>query len=398
MEGIVVFVMNIKVEKLRKNFITFLFVIISIFIFTNIPLVLNPVLDQAQAVDLTEDIYYNSDLKLTTPIPDTPSPPPPGGGTSPAPKKPVEEPIINWFDFQSTDGSSELNQRIDVNQEYKFSISVSSDQGWDDINIIDIKAWYDNGDETTVYNQSKGGNINLHLRYENYSGIAKYYMLWPDEEVTIGNFTERKEIVQNANSINTECYTLTFYFTPGYQFRYAPGDGVWDNSFNKFSNLFSWNFMISITDSGEKSGLPITSSIVGEFGVNSYSEIVTTGVSSFVGQPGENTSVNSDFSINTRSNLNYSIAVDFENFNHVSYPEASISNNTVWIIGGELADYKNFDGLNPIFIRGSEDHFAKAADNDTISINNVDLKCNIPFGQLPGNYSSNINYQMMTQL
>jgi len=60
-----------------------------------------------------------------------------------------------------------LNSKIDVNQEYKFCINISSHQGWDDIEQIDIQAWFDNGDDGTIYNQTEGGNLNMFLRYKN---------------------------------------------------------------------------------------------------------------------------------------------------------------------------------------------------------------------------------------
>ena len=55
------------------------------------------------------------------------------------------EPRINWYDFQYNNSGtweSRLNQQIDVNNsaEYRFIVNISSDQGWTDIDYINISA------------------------------------------------------------------------------------------------------------------------------------------------------------------------------------------------------------------------------------------------------------------
>ena len=79
------------------------------------------------------------------------------------------DPVINWYDFQYNNSGtwvSKLNQKIEVDNssEYRFIINISSDQGWDDIDFINFTAWYDNGTESSTYNQTVGGNINLYIQ------------------------------------------------------------------------------------------------------------------------------------------------------------------------------------------------------------------------------------------
>ena len=62
------------------------------------------------------------------------------------------EPIINWYDLQTMDNKSVLNSKINVNQEYKFCINITSNQGWVDIDYINITAWFDNADDKSTYN------------------------------------------------------------------------------------------------------------------------------------------------------------------------------------------------------------------------------------------------------
>lgn len=381
----------------RKIWSLFLLVILLFYIFSTGLIVLTPIVKIADAEDITSYYHNNSYLKVTTPIPpEPPLPPPP-----PPPPPPAVEikPIINWYDLQIITGTSKLNSQIDVNQEYKFCISISSDQGWDDIEYIDITAWYDNGDEGTAYNDSgnRGGNLNMFLRYENITGNPTYSMLWPDDEVTLGSFTEKNGTDPRPSFPDTECRNLTFSFIPGYQFRYAPGDGNWDKTKDTINDFWSWNFEISVIDSGENASEISTTSIVDEFGVYTYTEIASIGVPNMQGRPGENSTTDSSVTLYTRSNLDYSLSVDIDTFKHETHSKAKISNQTMWVLGGDLTNFTNFNGSAPVYLYGSSATYADADDNNLIkTTNNVDYKCSIPFAQLPGNYTAKMYYQLET--
>ena len=84
------------------------------------------------------------------------------------------EPRINWYRLENSTGANLTNEQIDVNQEYYFIINISSDQGWADIDYINITAWHDLGSEANTYNSTLGGNINMWLQYENETGIANW--------------------------------------------------------------------------------------------------------------------------------------------------------------------------------------------------------------------------------
>lgn len=388
--------MKQKVEqKVKRSLLTFILVLLLLSISICIPTTVVPIVKIAFAGNLSFDSDSSTNLSITSLMEEEP-PGPPGPSSPPTYKT---EPIINWYDFQTKTGLSKLNSKIDVNQEYKFCINISSDQGWDDIEYIDITAWFDNGDDGAIYNQTKGGNLNIFLRYENTTGIASYTMFWPDEEVTIKSFTEKIEADPNSNSVHTECHNLTFSFIPGYQFRYAPGDGNWDKTKNAINDIYSWNFIISVTDNGEQSSGPITTSIVDEFGVNTYNKVTCAGIPSIQGVPGETASADSNITLNTCSNANYSLSVDIDTFLHKLHPTASMSNQTIWIQGGDLTKFANFMGDGPIYLYGSLTTFAKADDDNTArTTNNVDFICDIPVAQIPGNYRAVVRYQMLAQI
>jgi hypothetical protein len=305
---------------------------------------------------------------------------------------------INWYDLQTTTGISRLNERIDVNQEYIFCINVSSDWGWDVIEYIRFTAWYDNGNESTTYNDTgnHGGNLNLYLQYENTTGVPHYAMLWPDEEVIKGDFTETASIDPHGIPGSTECHTLTLSFRPGSQFRYAPGDGDWEDTSNVFNDRWSWNFKIQVVYRKGGSSSLTTAWVQNEFGVNGFAEIASTGVLAVRGLPGENVT-SPDVTVVTRSNLGYSLSVNIDSFLHEMHPVANISNETMWVRGGDIIEYTHLGGEEPLYLMGSSSSYVHPDDNNSSKIiDSVKYRCDIPYGQLPGNYRAHVHYKLRT--
>jgi len=382
----------------RKIFINFLLVSLLLSVFTSSLIDVIPIVKIVGAGDITSDV--DSDTFLTLSIYGDEEPP------EEPPEDPPEEPPalrikpkINWYDFQTLAGVSKLNSQINVNQKYKFCINISSDQGWDDIEYIDIAAWFDNGDDSMTYNNSGnlGGNLNMFLRYENTTGTANYVMLWPDDEVVRGVVTETVVSDPNGSPGFTECHNLTFSFMPRHQFRYAPGDDSWDDTKNAINDVWSWNFKISVIDSGENATSATTSYVKDEFGVYPYTEVVSAGMLTIWGAPGENATAVSNVTINTRSNIDYSLSVDIETLIHKTYSTAHIPNQTIWVRGGDLETFTNFTGSKPIYFYGSASTYHLAGiDGTSKKTSDVEYKCNIPFGQKAGDYRSTIHYYLRT--
>ena len=320
------------------------------------------------------------------------------------------EPRVNWFDFQYNQSGtwvSRLNQQIDVNNsaEYRFIVNISSDQGWDDIEYINITAWCDLGSESSTYNQTAGGNINLNFSYKNTSGPASWTLHWPDDEASINSedCTEWEETDPDGSPANTECYNLTFAFTPNYQFRHAPGYG---NTGAGYDDLWSWNFNITAEDqSGYKSyDNPTKGESIGEFGIYTYTEILSVGWPSIVGNPGTTANVNDpggsgNITIQTRSNGNYSLSVNITDLTHKVNPSYTLANTSISTSGGELTSLTLFDGNNEQWYYGGVGSYTNAANNDNILItNDLGWAVVIPLGQYPGDYNATIYYHLMTEL
>jgi hypothetical protein len=315
------------------------------------------------------------------------------------------QPRINWFDFQYNQSGtwvSRLNQQIDVNNsaEYRFIVNISSDQGWDDIEYVNITAWADLGNEASTYNSTSGSNINLNLSYENTSGTATWTLHWPDDEVTLNqeDCTEWEETDPDGSPGNTECYNLTFAFTPSYQFRHAPGAG---NTAAGYNDLWSWNFNITAEDQSDYKSYdnPIVGESVSEFGVYSYTEIVSVGWPTITGNPGTTAYNDSYISIETRSNGNYSLSVNITNLTHSVNPIYTLANTSIWTAGGEISSLTQFDGSNEQWYYGGAGSYTNAANDDTsLTTSDIEWAVTIPIAQYPGNYTASIYYHLLTEL
>jgi hypothetical protein len=312
------------------------------------------------------------------------------------------EPRINWYDLQNSTSASMLNDQLDVNQEYYFRVNISSDQGWGDIEYINITAWCDLGSEANQYNSTLGGNINFWLQYENTTGTANYNLIWPSSELTIGSMVDTNVSDPTGSPGNTECHNISFAFTPGYQIRYTPDPTDPSAGHN---DTWSWNFNITCDDaSGYHSyDNPIIGETIDEFGVYSYTEIVSAGWPVVVGNPGQNVSVidpggSGNITIVTRSNGNQSLSVNVTNLTHKTNPSYTIQNTSILTRGGDDDSMNFFNGNNPQYYYGGAVSYKAAEKNDTsVSTNDVEWGVNISLGQYPGDYNATIYYHLRTQ-
>ena len=290
---------------------------------------------------------------------------------------------INSYDLQVASTSvSKRNDMIDVGTEYKFVVNVTCPNTWQEIDYINITAWYDDGNESSYYNQTPGGNLNLFLQYKNTTGTAEYNMLWPDDEVTKGTMTE--------TVINETTHIVELSFTPGYQFRSAPGDGTWGTATNTTDDLYSWNFKIEVTTSSGN-----VTWVKDEFGVYRYCELSVSSSVSASALPGHRASTSSGaLTITYKVNAPYKLNVTTnETLERVGGGD-SISRSYINVTGGDITGEDSLnDGV--AYIKGSETSYHDIHNDGTQeSINDVQYHCDIPFGTLSGVYSSKLYYTL----
>jgi len=373
-----------------------------------------------------------------------------------------KRPRILWYDFQKCtdddfDGGweddidtanwvSKRNNMTETDNEtwYRFIINISSDQGWDNIEYINISGWHDKGDDSDTdgslsgadgYNDTDnmGANRNFFMYYDNTSNDTAYFNLtYPANktEITIGNFSEIN-VIDNLGIGGTETRNISFCFKPGYQFRYAPGPGegnVWVNdsvnntdgfpsgdgyhadtcSWESFDNPWSWNFNITVENYGENWGnTPYRSWVRDEFGIYSYTQIVsaydvviegapdgkysTNGSSHFNQDPigsGSN-GESGNQTIQTRSNGNYSMTINITHLYHSQHVDNPFSSGDVDpAADGWEEPYALQINNSDVYVRGG---------NRTISINFSEGGINnciwlYGFGDEDGS-SNNVQYQ-----
>ncbi len=291
------------------------------------------------------------------------------------------EPRFNWYDFQYNQSGtwvSRLNTQSDVNNsaEYRFIVNISSDNGWKNITYINITAWYDLGLSNSVYNQTLGGNMNLFLQYENLTGTPSWSMLWPNGGEITG-FKYRERVVNDpiGSPRFTECHNITFSFVPGFQFRYAPGDGSWDTTRNATNDLQSWDFRIYASN---EQGY--VSWIQDEFGIYSYTEIVSAGWPRIYSYPGQNATAETNI------------------MTHKTHPTANMSRKLIWIRGGDLDPSRNFTAAADLlyFYGSAVTYHLNEANGTSLTTSDIEYKCNIPLGQIAGEYTAPISYHLKT--
>ena len=290
---------------------------------------------------------------------------------------------INSYDFQiaATD-ASRRNGMIDVNTECKFVINITCPNTWQEIDYINITAWYDNGNESTTYNQTAGGNLNMFLQYKNTSGTAEYNKIWPANEVIKGDLIE--------TVVNESCHVIELEFTPLYQVRSAPGNGLWDNTTNATNDLYSWNFKIEVTTSGGN-----VTWVKDEYGIYRYCEISASSSVSASALPGNRASTAlGALTITYRANAPHKLTVTTNATLDRIGGGDSISRAFINVTGGDIVGEDSLsDGT--AYILGTAGSFhAHSPSNNQETITDVRYHCDIPYGTLAGVYSSKLYYTL----
>jgi len=289
---------------------------------------------------------------------------------------------------------------------------------------------------------------------------------------------------------DTETHNLSFVFKPGYQSRYAPGPGeslTWTNDtvlcsggmpsgdgfdlntwcWESFDNNWSWNFNITVENCGENwrassgDGDEVNrykSWIRDEFGIYSYTEIMSAGDASIHGAPDGNTySTNSsshfnkpplgagnsgNVTVRTRSNGNYTMTVNVSDLEHVANQNILLGRDNISVRGGTRTEQLNYSvtgspGRKYIYLYGDGDgdgslggistweshevngtckytgendssepnlveQYPNFYDNATYNGHNaesytVEFAVVIPLGTYAGKYSNHVFYHLRTQ-
>jgi len=145
---------------------------------------------------------------------------------------------------------------------------------------------------------------------------------------------------------------------------------------------------------------PIIGETVDEFGVYSYTEMISVGWPTITGNPGSTAIADSNTTVETISNGNYSLSVNLSQLDHTSHPTANMANTTVSLRGGNLTSVTAFPGNGPLYLWGNSDPSYQWAENNSNNkiTNDVEYRIAIPLTQLPGDYTGDLYYHLVTEI
>ena len=296
-------------------------------------------------------------------------------------------PIINNYNLMNSTGSklNSVTGLLDVNSEYYFTINITEPNGWDELEYINITAWYDSGSDSSTYNQTQGGNLNMFLQYENATGTANFSMLWPDGEaqLVLANCSE--------TSINSTTRIINISFKPGSQVRWASSNDSWDSTQNMTNDPYSWNFNITVKDATGRKAWKVD-----EYGVYKFTSILPdSDWVDVIASPGFSDTSNI-VTITYSSNYNFNISVYFEeNLTNTTWMDTITIANNVWILADadpndDITSDKMFNGIGEV---NAMDIFniSGVFSSDNVS-QTVDVQFNvfIPFGTFGGEYTARV--------
>ena len=297
-------------------------------------------------------------------------------------------PILNSFSFSNSTGSKIDNSTglLDVNNEYIFCINVTDDDGFNDIDYVNITSWYDFGDENSNYNDTSGGNINMFLQYENTTGSANFNLLWPDDEVEIVTLNCTETFLDSNTKI------INISFIPKSQIRWANSNNSWNSTEDTYDDPYSWNFNITVTDSAGD----IVNNI-GEYGVYKYTSIIPDiDIITAYLTPGSSAETDT-ISLNYSSNYDYKIRVFFEEnlTNQTTGSIITIADNLVLLASGDEDDdidtdqtYAGIFEQNAVEIINKSGVFSVDGNYQTVD---VKFSVFVPLGTTTGIYTTHIN-------
>ncbi|MCD6108574.1 MAG: hypothetical protein J7J89_03780, partial [Thermoplasmata archaeon] len=305
-------------------------------------------------------------------------------------------PVINSYDLRNNTGSklNDATGLLDVNREYYFQINITDENGWDDIQYINITAWYDNGNESTTYNNSGnlGGNLNMFLQYKNTTGTANFTMIWPNNEAELILANCSETIITSTTRI------IKISFKPKNQVRYANTTGVWNTTQNATNDPGSWNFKIDVVDTNNAHAW-----IVDEYGVYRYTFIQPNqNWIDVIAQPGENDTSNI-VTITYSSNYDYNITIWFEeNLTNQTWGTTIPIAGNVDILNGtdpndDITPFTGditFNGIgeaNAVDIINASGIFEPDGVTQTV---NVQFNVRIPLGTMWGIYQAHVGVKI----
>lgn len=322
--------------------------------------------------------------------------------------------VITHFEIMDANYNTILDAQVDVNTEITVNVNIEDANGWDDVDTVEVMCWYDGGSDNNYYSQqTTGPNYRFLLYYDNTvsGGNGQTVPTTGNMDVKYDATTDHSTITDGRHAITqltpNQKYVLTWRFTLGYQVKQA--DRPMGADAVAYNNVNSWNVMINATDASA-----ITSqngdALVGgayEFGIYKYTYVSSAGNTWNVGTLAPNTNHDATAaSVITRSNDDMDLTVwinaDMAYLNLGDMIPTSSSHLKILAsasasddINSDLTFTANLEaGEKTILASASYGDHSRYMASNTALTTFVNFNIAVPYGTLPGMYSTRLTFQV----
>ncbi|MBA3045240.1 MAG: hypothetical protein KKH41_07585 [Candidatus Thermoplasmatota archaeon] len=320
-------------------------------------------------------------------------------------------PAITGFEIVNAGYTTILDAQVDVNTEITVNVTIEDNNGWDDVDTIQVMCWYDGGSEGYFSGQTTGHNYRVLLYYDNTAagGNGQTVPTTGNMDAKYSTTVDHSTVTDGTHAVTevtaNQKYKLTWKFTPSYQFKQADIPAVADGV--AFANANSWNVMVNATDAAATTSQKDSGSDAYEFGIYKYTYISSASNTWNVGTVAPN--ANSDAtaaSVTTRSNDDMDLTVWINGDLTCASPSDTIPTSGSYVkilaaasaaddIAGDLTYTANLEAGEKTILAntGYGDHSAYMASNSALTTS-VNFNIAVPYGTLPGTYTAVLTFQV----
>ncbi len=309
----------------------------------------------------------------------------------------TDAPIITGFDITDASDTSFMHAQLDVSTTYYFNVTVNDDNGWADIQWINIRIWFDNeSSEISFDQQNAWGNYRAVLNYTNGAPLSDPALSeWSAPE---GNIVYNPGDSSNFTNTANQNYTFKLSFQLNEQIRQA-NDPV-NSGTSNYDDLGSWNAEVRAIDSSVTvTNQDNATGVYHEFGVFQFTNvsIASNWNAGTIAPGGEGTSA--AVTVTHKANRNYTMTVWFDS--QLTGPGTiDVSNINITAAGDAndaITSDLSFAGLgeaNERYIHGSAS--TNRTHNFTLNeeTTGVQFRVYVPFGTAAGTYTANLTIKV----
>lgn len=157
-----------------------------------------------------------------------------------------QAPVITNYAITNASDGDQMHGQLDVLTTYYFNVTVSDENGWSDIQWINIRIWFDGGSDANAYaDQTTGNNYRATLNYTNVGPLGDPAV--SEWSVTDGNIAYDSGNSSIFTNVANQDYTFKLAFQlNGQMFQAADPTNQGTGAYNDAN---SWNSEVIAIDS-----------------------------------------------------------------------------------------------------------------------------------------------------